>query len=99
MKDRILQTAADYFFRLGFSQVTMDDLAAEMGISKKTLYKHFASKEAILKEVLNQKAQGIDKAISDILDNPKIDSLSRTLEIFAVIAQRLPKPDSFFFRT
>ena len=36
MKDKILQKAADMFLNLGFKSVTMDDIAREMGISKKT---------------------------------------------------------------
>jgi AcrR family transcriptional regulator len=98
MKERILQTAASNFFRMGFSHVSMDDLAAEMGISKKTLYKHFDSKEAILKEVLNQRVQSIEKSVSGILEKPETDSLSRLLEIFTVIAQKLSQTGQPFFQ-
>ncbi len=36
----------------GFSNVTMDDLADRVGISKATLYQHFESKEAMLVELM-----------------------------------------------
>ena len=44
--EAILAIARDHFMRLGFKNVTMDDLASEIGISKKTVYVHFASKSA-----------------------------------------------------
>ncbi|HPW98360.1 MAG TPA: TetR/AcrR family transcriptional regulator, partial [Flavobacterium sp.] len=36
MKDKILEKASKMFMSLGFKSVTMDDIANEMGISKKT---------------------------------------------------------------
>jgi len=44
MKEKILTKASDLFLTLGFKSVTMDDIAAEMGISKKTIYSHFSTK-------------------------------------------------------
>jgi len=44
MKEKILQKASDLFLNLGFKSVTMDDIAFEMGISKKTIYSHFSTK-------------------------------------------------------
>jgi AcrR family transcriptional regulator len=52
---RILAGARRHFFAHGFRSVTMDDLAAELGMSKKTLYAHFASKAALLQAVLADK--------------------------------------------
>ncbi|HWA28390.1 MAG TPA: TetR/AcrR family transcriptional regulator [Lacunisphaera sp.] len=51
---RIVRQAREHFFTHGYSQCTMDDLAAELGMSKKTLYVHFASKEAIMRAVIEQ---------------------------------------------
>ncbi|NNK18090.1 MAG: helix-turn-helix transcriptional regulator, partial [Maribacter sp.] len=41
MKEKILHKATELFLNLGFKSVTMDDLAQELGISKKTIYAHF----------------------------------------------------------
>ncbi len=38
------------FFRYGIKAVTMDDIARELGISKKTIYQHFPDKDAIVNE-------------------------------------------------
>ena len=44
----------------------MDDLAKELGISKKTLYAHFPSKIALLEEVLADKFAGIEAKLKEI---------------------------------
>ncbi len=44
--------AFDIFVKYGFRAVTMDDLAKEMSISKKTLYQHFSNKEDVIREAL-----------------------------------------------
>ena len=51
---RILQQARAHFFTHGYSKFTMDDLATELGMSKKTLYVHFAGKDEILSAVIDE---------------------------------------------
>lgn len=48
MKETILQKANEMFLTLGYKSVTMDDIAAELGISKKTIYQHFANKNELV---------------------------------------------------
>ncbi len=48
MKEKIIRKAREMFFRYGFKDVTMDEIARGVGISKKTLYQHFPAKEALL---------------------------------------------------
>ncbi len=52
MKDRIVKSALNLFWRYGIKSVTMDDIAKELGISKRTIYQHYTDKEAILKMVI-----------------------------------------------
>ena len=52
IRTRIIHTAHDLFMQLGIKSVSMDDISAKMGISKKTLYKHFPDKESIVVEVV-----------------------------------------------
>lgn len=51
-RQQILDTAARLFAQRGFHGVSVGDLGAAVGISGPGLYKHFASKEAILAEML-----------------------------------------------
>lgn len=50
VKEKILDTATELFLNLGFKSVTMDDLAQQLGISKKTIYSHFSNKPQLIKE-------------------------------------------------
>ena len=54
-RQRIVQVAESIFLRKGFSRVLMDDLATELGMSKKTLYRHFDTKEELLRAVLQSR--------------------------------------------
>jgi AcrR family transcriptional regulator len=51
-REQILATAADLFAARGFHGVSVVDLGAACGISGPALYKHFASKDAVLAEML-----------------------------------------------
>ncbi len=74
-KEKIYQFAVDKFLREGFYKTTMDDLASQLRMSKKTIYKYFSSKEVLVKEVvfsfLSARAEQI-KAIVDADDNAVI---------------------------
>lgn len=53
MKEEIVKRALNDFMQYGFKTFTMDDLASKMGISKKTLYEHFPSKQDLVEAVLD----------------------------------------------
>src|SRR5438094_8287384 len=59
-RQRIVDAARVHFFSHGFRRVTMDDLAEELGISKKTLYAHFPGKFDLLEAVLADKLAGVE---------------------------------------
>ncbi|MEY2894973.1 MAG: hypothetical protein RIS42_692 [Bacteroidota bacterium] len=52
MKSRILEKGTQLFFRYGVKSVTMDAIAAELGISKKTIYQHFPDKDSMVLQVV-----------------------------------------------
>jgi AcrR family transcriptional regulator len=67
MKDKIMSKASDLFLKLGFKSVTMDDIAAEMCISKKTIYKYFCNKEILIEESAEMVHAEIHKIIEKIV--------------------------------
>ncbi|WP_425076168.1 TetR/AcrR family transcriptional regulator [Psychroserpens sp. S379A] len=73
MREKILHKSAELFLTLGFKSVTMDDIANEMGISKKTIYVHFPNKtklvEAVSFNLFDMICDGID-AICEKAPNP-----------------------------
>ncbi len=65
MKDKIVNKAKDMFLKLGFKSITMDDIACEMCISKKTIYKYFSNKELLIEE----STQMVHKEVRETIDN------------------------------
>jgi AcrR family transcriptional regulator len=65
LKNKIVEKAADMFITLGVKSVTMDEIAAELGISKKTIYTHFPTKikliDATADFVFQNIAAGIER--------------------------------------
>ena len=62
-----MATAERIFLASGFSRVLMDDLARELGMSKKTLYSHFPSKEELLRAVLVRRTGEVDRGLEAIV--------------------------------
>ena len=67
MKDKIISKAKEMFLKLGFKSVTMDDIAGEMCISKKTIYKYFCNKEVLIEEGTTAIHNEVYKIIDEIV--------------------------------
>src|SRR6478752_4627260 len=65
-RQRIVEAARGHFFSHGFRSVTMDDLALELGISKKTLYAYFPGKFDLLEAVLADKFEGVETMLKEV---------------------------------
>jgi TetR/AcrR family transcriptional regulator, cholesterol catabolism regulator len=57
VKERILGKAADLFSRYGIRSITMDEIASQLGISKKTIYQFFTDKDEMVSAVIDQEIQ------------------------------------------
>ncbi len=58
-RQRIVEVASRHFRQVGISKVTLDEIASELGMSKKTMYKFFPSKEDLLTEVVHGVMSGL----------------------------------------
>jgi AcrR family transcriptional regulator len=79
---RIITAARQHFFAHGFRGVTMDDLAGELGMSKKTLYACFPSKTDLLRAVLMDKFHAVESDLENItagFSEDMLDSLHQLL--------------------
>lgn len=72
---RLLEKAEELFWKYGYNAVSVEQIAAEAGISKMTLYKHFPSKEDLFVEVMKNT---IDYHMNKIMEN--ISGSSHTIE-------------------
>src|SRR5215211_1250489 len=66
---RILRQARVDFFSHGYSSFTMEALAAELGMSKKTIYVHFAGKDEIVAAIIDHVAAEIRADADALLRN------------------------------
>ncbi len=69
IKDRIQITAKDLFMRVGIRSVTMDDIARELSISKKTLYQYFDNKDQLVNEIVRSHLEEEKVEFSEIEAN------------------------------
>ena len=86
IKKRILTTARIFFFALGYSKVTMDELAIELHMSKKTLYQFFKNKQLLLESVIYDFFQEFQEKIDQIIKQ-KDDSGLGVLKQFMSLVQ------------
>lgn len=56
---RILQAARAHFYAHGFERANLDAIAADAGVSKMTVYSHFASKEGLFEAVIGDRTDGV----------------------------------------
>jgi len=68
-KERIIKEARVLFFKLGIRSVTMDDIAAQVGMSKKTLYQHFADKDELVDNLVDGEVELMQNETIDCITN------------------------------
>ncbi|MBO3679194.1 TetR/AcrR family transcriptional regulator [Streptomyces sp. NEAU-YJ-81] len=61
--DVIVEAAGRLFFAPGFARVSMDDLARELGMSKKTIYRHFPDKRSLVAAVLDRQFAAVERTL------------------------------------
>ena len=88
MKDKIISKAKEMFLKLGFKSITMDDIACEMCISKKTIYKYFSSKEELVSECVNYLWIHFEQQTEEI-SKLTIDPLAKIILLYELGLQEL----------
>ena len=90
MNERILQTADRLFYLQGIRAIGVDTIAAEIGISKRTLYNHFPSKDALIAAYLERRrAQPPPSAPPASATT----ALEQILATFETLERRFASPD------
>ena len=85
----IIQKIADIYFRYGIKSVTMDDLARELGVSKKTLYLHFKDKKDVVDKVIHHLIESQQCGISKALNQPNTNAIDKLLMMTQFFAEHL----------
>ena len=76
--NRIAGAFEKHFRHFGFKKTTVDEVAAELGISKKTIYKAFNSKEDIFRFIIGRKAESRKALVEDEIK--ELDTATEKLE-------------------
>src|SRR5213083_1201547 len=97
-QQRIVEAARAHFFCHGFRSVTMDELAEELGISKKTLYAHFPGKIELLEAVLADKFAGVEAKLNEIARAHPHDFSTALHELLASMQRELDEIKPPFVR-
>src|SRR5204863_1255923 len=84
---RILAVARELFYRDGFRAVGVDAVAAAAGTNKMTLYRHFASKDALVAAYLRQLAAEGDSIWDEVRDAAPGDPQAQLVALLRRIAQ------------
>lgn len=81
-KERIIRLAREQFYKYGVKRITMDDLARELGISKKTIYQEYRDKDELINEMaaIDMKNHGAQiQHMAKTADNA-VDEIVKTMQ-------------------
>lgn len=95
-QDKILKTSLELFFKYGIKRVTMDDIARELGMSKKTIYQFYKEKDDLVSQLCKIE---LDKQLKEFstLQDEAIDPLHEILLISEKIRVMLQPITPVFF--
>jgi AcrR family transcriptional regulator len=86
-----MQAAGAMFFGRGFAKVTMDEVAAELGISKKTLYQHYASKDALLRAVVRAMLDTTAADVERLINDDAMDFIDQLIGLMRLMTARVSR--------
>ena len=78
-KGHIIKTAGEMFFRLGIRSVSIDDICRELGMSKKTFYVYFASKDELIEQMLTANVEYMRGKMEELL---ALDDFRELVKVF-----------------
>lgn len=88
-RTQLVHAASRLFAERGFRAVSMEDLAAEAGVSGPAVYRHFASKEALLADLLiDVSRQLLDQGTQCAVDESPVDALASLIAFHTDFALR-----------
>ena len=88
IKEKILLKAAEMFLQFGFSRVTMEEIAVELGMSKKTLYRFFPGKEQLLREMINGMKCKFEDYVLELWGNNEMSFLEKLKNLMNYISNQ-----------
>ncbi len=97
MRHKIALASIDIFLSRGFAIATMDYIAKELNMSKKTLYKYFKSKDHLIFYSINLILRTIERRLYNIHNNEDFDELEKFQHTVEFIVENLYKINPQYF--
>ncbi len=94
---KIIDFCREYFLGNGFYKTTMDEIAAQLRMSKKTIYKYYSTKEDLVRETIIEFLNFHKENIGQII-NTKSNAVDKLNELFNYIGKMIAKIDERFIR-
>jgi AcrR family transcriptional regulator len=90
-QNKIIELTEEKFFRDGFYKTTMDEVASELKMSKKTIYKFFPSKDDLITAIAKHFMEGVKSKVLPALNSDKnaIEKLAELNHILAKISTKV----------
>lgn len=95
---RIVDAARRAFTSHGLAGTTMDELARELGMSKKTLYRFFRGKEALADALVTAKVESITVGLKEIMEDASAGFSSRARRVLDHVLMELSGVSPVFLR-
>ena len=76
-RNNIIKTAGELFFRLGIRSVSIDDICREIGMSKKTFYVYFASKDELIEQMLRANVEHMEQKMRTTMESNDFGGIVR----------------------
>ena len=93
----IIRKANEMFHKHGIKEVKMDDIATALGISKRTLYKHFANKEELLYEGIRYGQLCMVERAKEIIRNAN-GTMDVILSLYTLYLKQIKDINKNYFR-
>lgn len=90
LKQQILTKSEELFLRYGLKSVTMDDIARELGVSKKTLYQYVVNKTDLIEQIFQQSFEEKRRIMRQIEEDAQ-NAIDELLNIAKYIVQEIRK--------
>jgi AcrR family transcriptional regulator len=97
LRNKIVEAARQYFFSNGFNKTTMEDFAHGIGMSKKTIYKFFPSKDDLIKEITRETLLSVHQACLGWHHDTSIDFLERIHQVTNYVSNEMRKMKPQFY--
>lgn len=95
-QEKILKTSLELFFKFGIKRVTMDDIAKELGMSKKTIYQFYKEKDDLVNQLTEIELANETKKFDEIKNQAK-DPIHEIMLISEKLRQMMQHINPVFF--